>query len=345
MSLRSKRGYALPLVLAVVALLAIVFASAAAAMTALAHSARAASDEAAFQKQALSAEARTLFFLSTSRFAFDGVSLGPAPPAGTPPRPADVKLDGRPYSQGEGAPPGLVLSLQDEAGLVNLDASRPDTLLRLFARLGLTAVEAETLRDRLLDAIDADDARRPRGAEAADYIARGLPPPRPGGFSGLPEANAVMDWPALISGARQRALERWATANPGEAAFNPYTASPEVLAIVLNLRSDQVAQIMATRASGAAAAMAQASGGIEGLATVAASHPNGRIAFAVRDLTRGLQYRSRLTPTDDPAGPPWRTFAAVQNRLKRLAARPDPAESLARDASLLPDPTGSPPRR
>ena len=325
----ARDGYALPVVLAVVAVLSLVFASAASAVAALAASARAAVDGAAFQAQAMSLEARTLDLAATSRFAADGLQPGAPPQAvGAAPIRSRLRLDGRGY---RGADPLLRVSLQDEAGLVNLDASRPDTLLRLFARLGLTAVEAETLRDRLLDALETGSERRPRGAKPADYAAAGLPAPRPGGFEGLAEVAGVLGWPALIAGPRRRALAAWATAAPGATAFNVNTAPAAVLAMVLNLPDTAAARAVARREEAPVTSLAQL-----GLPPAPAGgepvSPSGRIRVTVEDARRGLRYTSRLSPVDTPFGPPWLATSAVLTRI-------DPSSPTS-DAPLLPDPSG-----
>lgn len=334
MTERFRGGYALPVVLAVVAVLSLVFASAASAVAALGASARAAVDGAAFQARAMSLEARALDLAATSRFAADGLQPGASPQAaGAGPLRSRLRLDGRAY---RGADPTLRVSLQDEAGLVNLDASRPDTLLRLFARLGLAAAESETLRDRLLDAVQPGSERRPRGAKAADYAAAGLPAPRPGGFDGLAEAAGVLGWPALIAGPRRRALAEWATAAPGATAFNLNTAPAPVLAMVLNLPDAAVARIMARREEAPITSLAQL-----GLPSAPAGgepvRPGGRIRVTVEDARRGLRYTSRLSPVDAPGGPPWLATSAALTRI-------DPS-SAPSDAPLLPDQAGPAPAR
>ena len=326
----SRAGYALPVVLAVVAVLALVLLSAASAVAGLGAAARAAVDGSAFQARAMSAEARALVQAATTPFAGDGLQVGGPVLAvgGARPR-SRLRLDGRAYAWGEPAA-GLRVSLQDEAGLLNLDASRPDTLMRLFARLGLTALEAETLRDRLLDALDPDADRRPRGAEAPDYAARGLPAPRPGGFDGLAEVGAVMDWPARITGPRRRALEAWAGATPGVAAFNVNTAPPEVLALVLNLGPAQVERVVARREAAPIARLAEL-----GLGLQAASEPvrpSGRVRFTITDARRGMRYTSRLAPSAAPAGPPWSASSFLLSRAEPRDPGPD--------APAFPDPTG-----
>ena len=307
------------------------FAAAASALAALGAQARTTVDAAGFQAEAMGAEANGLYLAATRRFDPDGLASDAPPPSpGAPPRPAAVRLDGRPYAWS--GDPGLRVGLQDEAGLLNLDSSRADTLLRLFARLGLSAAEAETLRDRLLDALDGAKTRRPRGAVAADYATAGLPPPRAGGFDGLPEAAGVLGWPQVIAGARRRALEGWATAVPGSSTFNVNTAPAAVLAMVLNLDDAAAARIVARRGATSVTSLAQLDLPPAPAGAAEPVRPNGRVRLTVEDARLGLRYTSRVAPLDAPGGPPW--IATGGGVVRTDGGRAPP------DAPLLPDPAG-----
>ena len=327
----ARGGYALPVVLAVVGVLALVFAAAASALSGLGAGARAAVEGADFRAAALSAEAEALFMTATHRFAPQGLASGATPSAGAAAAPAAVRLDGRPYAWSR--IPGLRVALQDEAGLMNLDSSRPDTLLRLFARLGLSATEAESLSDRLLDAVEGAKQPRPRGAVAADYAAAGLPAPTPGGFDGLADVDGVLGWPALIGGSRRRALEAWTTATPGSTAFNVNTAPIPVLAMVLNVSDAAAAGIAARREAGPVTALSQLGLPPAPAGTAEPVRPNGRVRVTVEDARRGLRYTSRLAPLDAPGGPPWSASGGAV--VRTTPARTPP------DAPFLPDPSGS----
>ena len=62
----------------------------------------------------------------------------------------------------------VLISLQDEAGKVDLNRA-PEALIEgLFVAAGLEAAEAEALTSAVLDYRDADDAHRLNGAEDAD---------------------------------------------------------------------------------------------------------------------------------------------------------------------------------
>ncbi len=67
----------------------------------------------------------------------------------------------------------LRIALQNEAGKVDLNAARDELLLGLLQAYGV--VEAEALRDRILDFRDADREPLPLGAEDPAYEAAGRP--------------------------------------------------------------------------------------------------------------------------------------------------------------------------
>ena len=325
-STRLRAGFALPAVLGLVALLALVLLAAASALAVMTDTARRELDGAEFERQASSAQARALVLVATTPFAPDGLRLagsGDVPEIGLN-RPV-LRLDGRPYLLPGAAP--LTVALQDEAGLVNLNASRPDALLRLLARLRLPQAKAETLRDRLLDAIDADARPRPRGMEAEDYARRGLRPPPPGGFADLAEVAAVPGWEPFATGSRRRELAALATADAGSTAFNLNTASAPVLEVVLGVSPATAARLVALRAFTPIRSLAQA--GLAPGSPGEAPKPNGRVRFTAADGRRGLGYVSRLAPNDDPEGPPWIASAGLLTR---------EVERTATHAATLPDP-------
>lgn len=112
-------------------------------------------------------KAEVLFRLATTPFSWSG--LGDAPNA--------IRLDGRPYAESGG-----VVQLQDDAGLVNLNATPNDFLYRFLGTMGVQEDHRAALIDTLRDFTDEDDLKRLSGAEAAEYRAIGrpdLPPNRP----------------------------------------------------------------------------------------------------------------------------------------------------------------------
>ncbi|KMO39861.1 type II secretion system protein GspK [Methylobacterium aquaticum] len=68
----------------------------------------------------------------------------------------------------------LALAVQDQAGLVDLNASPRPLLEDAFRALGVPDRDAAALAAEAVDARDPDDAPEPNGAEAAQYRARGI---------------------------------------------------------------------------------------------------------------------------------------------------------------------------
>jgi general secretion pathway protein K len=88
----------------------------------------------------------------------------------------------------------IAVSAIDESGKIDLNTA-PDALLKglLTTAGGLDDPTASKLIDAIGDWKDADDVRRPNGAEAADYKAAGLPyVPANSFFETLPELQRVM---------------------------------------------------------------------------------------------------------------------------------------------------------
>jgi general secretion pathway protein K len=156
-----------------------------------------------------------------------------------------VKLDGEWY---ELVVDGVRLeaSLQDEAGLVNLNGRDPTRLARLFESQGIASAPAQRLAERVADFVDEDDLRRPNGAERRDYEGVGLVGPRNASFSVVDEAAAVLGWNEELGAARARvqALMRVA---PPDAPFNVNSAQPEAIAAVLSVDARRSRDIVRRR--------------------------------------------------------------------------------------------------
>lgn len=67
---------------------------------------------------------------------------------------------------GEGT---VLISIQDEAGKIDLNAATEGLLLQLFSAIDLPGQDPAAMVDRLIDYRDADQERRPLGAEDIDY--------------------------------------------------------------------------------------------------------------------------------------------------------------------------------
>lgn len=326
--MRLRAGFALPAVLAGVALLSLVMLAGLRALDGLGRTARSAGAEAAFAREALTAEAHALFLAYTEPSGPDRLRVGGSPdPRTIVPGERAWRLDGRGYRTGAGG--RAVASLQDGAGLVELNHSRRDALLRLFRDTELGADASQTLADQLLDWIDTDAARRARGAESAEYLAAGRPPPANAPLPRIDGVWSLLDWPRAVDAARWRRMEAWLAADPISGAFNINTAPVPVLRIVLNLDDDRARALVRRRETAPFANLREAglpsdSGGVS---------PNGRFRFRYADPGRGYAYDSwlRLTPSGAER-PGW----ISERRTRRLT--PEAADALKGIDAVLPDP-------
>lgn len=107
-------------------------------------------------------------------------------------RPRRFAIDGTAVACGLGDGDRLSLSVQDEAGRVDLNSGGEALLLALLKGSGVGGDEAARLVDRLLDFRDRDGDRRPLGAERADYAAAGLPGPKDAPLDAVDELAQVL---------------------------------------------------------------------------------------------------------------------------------------------------------
>jgi general secretion pathway protein K len=85
-----------------------------------------------------------------------------------------------------------IIRIQDQGGLIDLNASSSITLQVLGGILGLSDEAARALADRIADFRDSDDDPRPDGAEKDDYRRAGLSlPPKNAPFQHVSELDQV----------------------------------------------------------------------------------------------------------------------------------------------------------
>ena len=133
----------------------------------------------------------------------------------------ELQLDGAAYA-GLG---GTTFAIQDEAGLFSLTWPNPYQLDGFLASQGVERDQVPSLRDALLDYIDADDLARLNGAEARDYTAaKRLPPPNRRFL--LPvEALRAYGWWKLPAETRARIPEITTTFESGAVNLNTAPAA------------------------------------------------------------------------------------------------------------------------
>ena len=100
-------------------------------------------------------------------------------------------LDSTPFVCSAGGGATLAIAVQDEAGKVDINIAGPVPIRALVLGSGVRAGEAAA--DAILDFRDEDDARRPSGAERAEYLAAGrLYGPRNGPFLAVEDLAGVL---------------------------------------------------------------------------------------------------------------------------------------------------------
>ena len=137
-------------------------------------------------------------------------------------------------------------SIQDEGGLVSVNAPRSDRFQALLAHAGLSAAEIEQVVSRVEDYIDADDTLGLDGAEHYDYRQRGLPPPLNWIMSSPHELSKVLGIEEAIPADRWRALWPLLTMRPVY-SYNFNTMRPEVLALLLDLDERELRRLIDER--------------------------------------------------------------------------------------------------
>jgi general secretion pathway protein K len=151
------------------------------------------------------------------------------------------RADGTPYefSFGEGR---IRVTLQSEAGKIDLNEAPDETLLALFEVAGLSAADAVRFVDAIADFRDPDIERRPAGAEGPDYAAAGF-------AQGAKNAPfETVDELLQVFGMTRELYDRLApnvTVYP-DGQIDPTVAPPMVLQVLRQLMPEQLDQMLDT---------------------------------------------------------------------------------------------------
>lgn len=127
---------------------------------------------------------------------------------------------------GEGT---VLISIQDEAGKIDLNAATEGLLLQLFSAIDLPDQDPATMVDRLIDYRDTDQERRPLGAEDIDYRRANLgygAKDRP--FERTDELRRVLG----VTLEMFAQLKPLVTVHSGQRGVDPNVAPPGVLGVL-----------------------------------------------------------------------------------------------------------------
>lgn len=253
-----------------------------------------------------------------------------------------IALDDRPYL---GIGDSLV-RLQDDRGLLNLNIVSDDRLDRLLNILGAPASRRAALIDTLRDYVDNDDLKHLNGAEAAEYAAAGLPPPRNASLVTPMEAKNIYGWadvPQLWKDDTFRNL----TGTSGTFSLNPNTAPWQVLATIPNMTPEGAQAIIQARKKApiVSAAQVEALTGVQIFTDPFASdvlpYPANsvRITQQPKSAGWGWQYNVTLTPVSETA--PWRIDYSYRVEVPlldtvKLATAPLPARVESQPINIVP---------
>lgn len=305
-----RDGFALPAVLAVTGVVTLIFLVAITALASLTAEAASARARVRFLQRALTAEATLSYMAATEPmraygFAINDVrgfmDLGQTEP---PPSLSDatvepIRADGRPYQMDVDGP--LIVRMRDQAGMINMAMLYGQPYERLMERLGVDASLRQEMIARYQDYVDTDDFRQPNGAERRDY---------PNGGPANRRLMRPAEWLSIL-GAREavdkqawRALRDDLAADPISAAFNVNTASPTVLAIMLNMSEAQAQALIRAREEAPLASLADIVN-VTGLPLGddferIYTYPSGSTVLTIRDTRSAWTYRARLSLT--PSG-------------------------------------------
>lgn len=262
---------------------------------------------------------------------------------------ARVRADGSSY-QGLA---GSTLQLQDQGGLVALNAANRMLLGALLVRCGVdgSMTRIEALLDSLEDYVDGDSQPRLHGAEHESYQERSLPPPRNAPLLSVGELWRVMGWAEVRPALQKSGCDRLLTAEPAIAPMPNLLTAPAVVLQALGVPDDVVRSTTQTAGDSPDALQARfrtlavATG--RGDVLAAGGHVVQRsLRVTHRQQGQGLwrlDYTLRLTP--DAEGRPWQIveprWRAESPGIPAAATHADPV-SAADPIPIRPLPDGAP---
>ena len=196
-------------------------------------------------------EATAIYLLATGRMNhhavileeekpnFDGQALRVASPRDGD---GELRVTGAAYA-GLG---GARFALQDEGGLISVNAPRFPAFAALLRHVGVPEKNVSQVVARIEDYIDSDSSLTPGGAERHDYERRGRPAPLNWIMSSPMELAEILDVEDLVGSERWTRLRPLLTMRP-VSSYNFNTMHPRVLAALLRVDADGLRGVLAER--------------------------------------------------------------------------------------------------
>ena len=157
---------------------------------------------------------------------------------------AEIALTGQAYA-GLGE---IRFAIQDEAGMVPVNAPNAPQLAAMLRHVGVSAQNAVRIVARLTDYVDIDADLSLNGAERFDYTRHGLPPP-PNWLMASPlELKKVLGVEGIITDDQWRRLRPVLTMRQG-VGLNVSTMPPGLIAALLDTDEQAVRDIVAESAT------------------------------------------------------------------------------------------------
>ena len=288
---RRARGFVLIAVAAGLALVAIVTAQLALRVDGMREQSRSVKSLVAGRAMASQAFDITLHWILTH----------PSGPAWFGSPESRLMVDGRPYR----LPDGTIVAVQDQRGLLSLNLVDDELLGRLLTRWGASATQRDALLDILKDYADTDKLRRLNGAEASDYLQRGLGSPADDWLLSAGELARMPVWrdmPGLIAHLQGLVSVR------RSANLNPNVMPMALLREALPLATAEELTLFDTlrRAGGFSdAAAVQRATGLNFARDVFVFHASRELSVVVwaPGMVRALEYQVTLSSRENL--PPW----------------------------------------
>ena len=222
---RSRSGFALVIVLWMIALLSVLAAGFSSAMRTEARSSLNVLE---------SAKARALADAAVQRGLYGLLNVEPE---------LEWRADGTPYKFSFGGA-DVSVSTWNEGGKVDLNAAPDELIRRLLQVLEIESAKANALADAILDWRDEDDLRRANGAERGDYIAAGVRfGPKDVPFISRVDLQHVIGLKHDI----YARLANLVTVHSFAPSVNPKYAPPGVLLAVPNVNVAEVEALLSAR--------------------------------------------------------------------------------------------------